>query len=764
MSFKRKLKNITLTALFMGASFVCAQGQERNKAQGFCEQGGQTVTSSGLVSSTKVQRTYPGCTVTVYNPGTAVLATIYSDSGGTPKANPFTADASTGAWFFYALVGEYDIQFSGGGISPTFTRGDWLVPSASSGGAGSVGGTGTLNFIPRWTSTTNIDDSVMSQSGTTITTAGSQIISGGTTPLTIAQGVATTGSPNLISVTGGAHTGLTADTEAVDFNFNLARTVQFTAGVGTFSLQRAIRIQSPTYSATGAESITDAALIDIESPKAGTNMTITNGWAMRVGASAASHGGILFDHPINATGSSISWRINGSTIGQIKMATNVANFVLGQSALSTGATDGFVYIASMAGSPSSVPTSFGSTVPLVIDTVNQRLYGFMSGAWLNLSGSGGSGPAGVGTELQYRISGTTFGAVANSAVTTLGEIDLVPTARTVSAVTPALRVRTSADTVLGADIESPYIVFGGSALGASVVRQWTNGGSAFTNQREFQFINPTYAFVAADSITFPATVWIAGAPTAGTNATLTEPYALWIDSGTARFDGNVIGASSTGTNASGASLTFAPGTGTGTGVTTLVGNKYPLTAASGTTQQVLSTGFFPHWVQMFTHYSSDVTVANTTTETSIMGTVDDGSTKTIEAGLARVGRQFKITAGGTLDDTGTPTLRIRLKFGATVLGDTNTITLNHDGTITTWNYEGYAVINVTGAGGSITVYRGTFYYNVANGNTQISFGTGKTTTAVDFTAAQTWDLTAQWSAASVDNTITATWTAIEMAR
>lgn len=74
----------------------------------------------------------PSATVTVYNAGTLVLSTIYGDNLAvpTPKANPFTADAN-GYWFFYALTGLYDLQFSGGGIVTPYTLGDVAVSSSA---------------------------------------------------------------------------------------------------------------------------------------------------------------------------------------------------------------------------------------------------------------------------------------------------------------------------------------------------------------------------------------------------------------------------------------------------------------------------------------------------------------------------------------------------------------------------------------------------------------------------------------------------------
>ena len=103
----------------------------RERIQGWCQNGGTTVTVPGTAGSgtQPFQQTFRGCLVTVYNAGTVVAATIYSDAAGTAQANPFTANATTGAYNFYADGGRYDIRFSGGGISSPFTLGDFRVPN-----------------------------------------------------------------------------------------------------------------------------------------------------------------------------------------------------------------------------------------------------------------------------------------------------------------------------------------------------------------------------------------------------------------------------------------------------------------------------------------------------------------------------------------------------------------------------------------------------------------------------------------------------------
>lgn len=111
------------------------------KAQGFVENGNLVITVGGVSAAQKAQGSYPQATVNVYNAGTLVLATIYSDNSLTPKANPFTASV-TGYFFFYGANGRYDVTFSGGGLAAPLTFGDVLLadPFASGGAVTSFKG------------------------------------------------------------------------------------------------------------------------------------------------------------------------------------------------------------------------------------------------------------------------------------------------------------------------------------------------------------------------------------------------------------------------------------------------------------------------------------------------------------------------------------------------------------------------------------------------------------------------------------------------
>lgn len=68
---------------------------------------------------------------------------------------------------------------------------------------------------------------------------------------------------------------------------------------------------------------------------------------------------------------------------------------------------------------------------------------------------------------------------------------------------------------------------------------------AITTQRAVVYDVPTYGFVGASTITNAATVAIGGAPVAGTNATLTNSYALWTQAGLVGHEIDSVGTANT---------------------------------------------------------------------------------------------------------------------------------------------------------------------------------------------------------------------------
>lgn len=125
---------------------VMVHAQQYTKLSGWCEDGNVSVVIPGTQGSgaQKFQRSFPSCTITVFNAGTTTNSSIYSTSGGTAKANPFTA-ASSGQWFFYGAPGtHYDVRLSGGGITSPFTIGDLIAPTSNLQGTCVVTSNGAL--------------------------------------------------------------------------------------------------------------------------------------------------------------------------------------------------------------------------------------------------------------------------------------------------------------------------------------------------------------------------------------------------------------------------------------------------------------------------------------------------------------------------------------------------------------------------------------------------------------------------------------------
>jgi hypothetical protein len=63
---------------------------------------------------------------------------------------------------------------------------------------------------------------------------------------------------------------------------------------------------------------------------------------------------------------------------------------------------------------------------------------------------------------------------------------------------------------------------------------------ALATQRTFMFRCRTYSFVGASTITDAATLTVDGQPASGANATITNAYSLWIQSGKTRLQGAIV--------------------------------------------------------------------------------------------------------------------------------------------------------------------------------------------------------------------------------
>lgn len=115
---------------------------------------GQTQNIRSQSSTVPVLRTFPSCTITVFNTGTLTLTSIWTDaSGSTPQANPFTANADATYGFFATAGAVVDVRISGTGVTTPFTISSITVTGGGGGGGGG-GDALTSNPLSQFAATT----------------------------------------------------------------------------------------------------------------------------------------------------------------------------------------------------------------------------------------------------------------------------------------------------------------------------------------------------------------------------------------------------------------------------------------------------------------------------------------------------------------------------------------------------------------------------------------------------------------------------------
>jgi len=319
----------------------------------------------------------------------------------------------------------------------------------------------------------------------------------------------------------------------------------------------------------------------------------------------------------------------------------------------------------------------------------------------------------------------TFGDAAVDTLDINGNVTHTPVAISTGATVP-WTFTGAADTGMTTTVERPDYYWNGARTAT-----WAAG--SITAQRQYKFMAETIAIAGAGgTVANAATLYIDRAPQAGTGATLTAAWALWVDAGSSRFDGDVLITSGTTTDSltiTGSTLTTGSGlviTGpsgatagvtdalvkltsdigncganvpafglisstatldTSTATTDTSGNLYLSTVNSNSSFANSSFGSYNTLTDAValanTNYGSYITVANT-------GAIDSAITKTI------IGNY--ISASGTL---GAPTTA-----GTTlVYGEYITTTAAHAGNFGTVNQYGLYIANGTsGTNGASTKY------------------------------------------------------------
>lgn len=369
------------------------------------------------------------------------------------------------------------------------------------------------------------------------------------------------------SFTPGTHTALTASTENIDFAVFTNRTV--TWNTGALTLQRFFSIGQPTMAFAAASTVTTAATFNIDgAPIAGANATLTNSFAIRIGNGGALAWDNVGVNPPSVTTRSTGTKLvlwNGVTGTTVDYAIGIDSATLWQSVNASDTAHFFKW--------------YGGTVEaLRLDSSGNMFH--VAGTRIDTLTAG---TLNFGTSTANAIN---FG---NSTVTginaTSNRLSVVGNATTTGSV--AFSVQPGNHTAITASTEQIAGYFKASSP------TWATG--ALSAQRFWYFESPTMNFAAASTATTAATVAIQGAPAAGTNATITNPFALYIESGTSQFNGNIY-------------MTL------NSGVINMSGTGASLISASSTSYVAIDN---------IRSYNATMNIANTATTTLNIGTASN---------------------------------------------------------------------------------------------------------------------------------------------
>jgi len=230
----------------------------------------------------------------------------------------------------------------------------------------------------------------------------------------------------------------------------------------------------------------------------------------------------------------------GSGAG-ISLTTGANNTLLGKSADGPAASSGMVALGSGATCTASNQFVVGSTTAFISDEYIGNGVTNAAPQSFKVHATGGSGVDIAGAS--YTMAGgqgTGTGAGGNVVV------QVAPSAGTgaaLNALSTVLTINQYGQYALTGLANTNNLTASAESIdfNANFARTLTFETGAIATQRSFVVQAPTYAFAAASTITTAATLAVSGAPTAGANATLTNSYAFWAQTGVSKFAGLGLG-------------------------------------------------------------------------------------------------------------------------------------------------------------------------------------------------------------------------------
>jgi hypothetical protein len=277
-------------------------------------------------------------------------------SGVTAFGSAYTGQVvTTNASFTTALATAYNAAAASKGASNTITRLVNYYGSTQTAGTNNAFLADNSSFTGNWF-----------------------INSTSTNPSLLSGNLGIGGSPStvygaLINITGVSGTISSADATGFGVSGSFASTattgatgvyLNATTANSSFTCPRLVNLWIDNAAKGAASTITRRMGAWIETPTDGTNNAAL----------------VLGQSTLNFTG---SWNVYSDSTAPSRFG-NGASFIVGSAALSTSATDGFLYIPTCAGTPTGVPTTQTGTVAMVFDTTNNRFY-IYDGGWISVA-------------------------------------------------------------------------------------------------------------------------------------------------------------------------------------------------------------------------------------------------------------------------------------------------------------------------------------------------------------------------------------------
>lgn len=177
-------------------------------------------------------------------------------------------------------------------------------------------------------------------------------------------------------------------------------------------------------------------------------------------------------------------------------------------------------------------------------------------------------------------------------------------------------------------------------------------------------------------------------------------------------------------------------------------------AQGGVTYKVKSQNLtvYPQVFGLFSQTSNGPTVAATTTESSIIGT--GVGTLSVPASGFSVGDSFSVRIVGHISSKNNDTIRIRVKSGSVVLGDSGLITMPQT-TSKHFTIDSNFTIRQIGVAGVASIVTGlvfTYSKDASNAFEGSDFSTINNST-FDTTTSNTLNITVQWGSTDAQNSI-----------